>query len=323
MMSLSKEDVSAQPDVDVKLSQNPVATYVEEIEPFPFLDLPKDIRLCVYDNLLTRTHCEVSLSTYSQKDPRITLVTSNPIAPTNQTCKLLHDEAGSFVKAKLEWLSSPWAAPRLIIEPGSGANKLLLEQGGLLDEMMRYMRCFREKDLFSMEPFPGDLSYGSIRRDEGLSAIEDFVERAENFMSDLNVLSMSWLEEAEWRLVYEEDEGNEDWCEWYDFVPTKREEMDKKRWKEIVDYAHFLSYEGAYNGVRGLLQIVVVTDGTPHQNFDMKKFLDGLAKVCKDNTVKTSISTFGWSSEVDGKGYNEYMRFDGEMDKRTWHEEWA
>lgn len=55
MMYVSTENASVQSDTDVASPQNFVATDLEEIDPFPFLDFPKDIRLCVYGNLLTRS----------------------------------------------------------------------------------------------------------------------------------------------------------------------------------------------------------------------------------------------------------------------------
>jgi hypothetical protein len=83
---------------------------------FPFLDLPKDLRLMIYDHFVTRSHHDISW-TQEKETATMTLVTPNPISPLHLTCKALHAEVTPFLKAKIARMSLPRATPRLILYP--------------------------------------------------------------------------------------------------------------------------------------------------------------------------------------------------------------
>lgn len=99
---------------------------------FRFLDLPKDIRLMVYDLLTTRTHRKI-MRHEAGKTAAITLVAPDSIPPLHLTCKALSAEATPFLRAKVERMATPHTTPRLIVH--AGFPKLLDQSNSIFHEI--------------------------------------------------------------------------------------------------------------------------------------------------------------------------------------------
>ncbi|KAF9695150.1 hypothetical protein EKO04_006934 [Ascochyta lentis] len=87
-----------------------------EERPFRFLDLPKELRLMVYECLVSRSHetVEREYGDGGKAARSAILVTSDPVPPVYFTCKLIYSEAASMLKA-LDYRNSQ---PRVIIDLG-------------------------------------------------------------------------------------------------------------------------------------------------------------------------------------------------------------
>lgn len=274
------------------------------LESFPFLQLPRDIRLIVYDNMMTRTHQRISLD--SPNGPAtVTLVLADPIPPIHRTCKLLHAEAGSFVKAKLVRMSSPWAAPRLIIHSRS-ANEFLLVFYGLVDEVVYQISENGSAPL--CKEFATHLPLNELHRKRILDTLRGYTTRTAKFMSDLQVPSCSWKWEAQQLL--ESDSGRRD-----------NEYSDDECYDAAFDS---LAKELQIGPQRGLFQIVLLFNGVKDTKSEQQNFLKQVHEICDAYHVRTSLRTIGWGSEVfEAAPYDDFVRFDGEMPDKIWNEEWA
>ena len=85
-----------------------------------------------------------------------------------------------------------------------------------------------------------------------------------------------------------------------------------------------LAYHPGDESRDDLLRIAVVFGDREPVGFDMRVFFDRLSFMCDLKEVKTVFQTFGWGSEaLNFSADDEFLRFDGEMTKKTWEEEWA
>jgi len=75
--------------------------------PFRLLDLPTELRIMIYDYLITRKHTTITArhpsTTY---ETCTTLVRSEPVPPIYMTCKLLYAEAGPYLEKKIKNMST-------------------------------------------------------------------------------------------------------------------------------------------------------------------------------------------------------------------------
>lgn len=105
------------------------------MDAFPFLDLSKNLRLVVYDQLIARTHHNITVRFLGREYVSVTLIQPDPITPVHLTCKLLHDEASTFLKAKLTRMRIARTTPRMSIHAQQMHS--LCNQDGILAGLLR------------------------------------------------------------------------------------------------------------------------------------------------------------------------------------------
>jgi hypothetical protein len=71
------------------------------------LDLPKELRIMVYENLVLRRHHKIQFYVPDYSTLQFTLVLSDPVPLLHRTCRLLHAEMAHYVL--------PFVVPRIIL----------------------------------------------------------------------------------------------------------------------------------------------------------------------------------------------------------------
>jgi len=77
--------------------------------PFPFLGLHRDVRLLMYEHLISRTHHSIIKRSEDAQVVTLTLVQHDPIIPIHLTSRSLLAQAGPFLKSKVERMSASLA----------------------------------------------------------------------------------------------------------------------------------------------------------------------------------------------------------------------
>jgi hypothetical protein len=102
--------------------------------PFPFLELPKELRLLVYEHLV-QLHCHNKIEIpIKKRHVAITLVMPCDIPPIYLACRLVHGECIAIMQARLANIDDLRTVPKLAI-PAAYASQLS-RYNGLINEVM-------------------------------------------------------------------------------------------------------------------------------------------------------------------------------------------
>jgi hypothetical protein len=273
-------------------------------EAFPFLDLPKDLRLMVYDCLLQRRRHTSSIQCPQSKAQVDTVfITADPIPPIHLACRFLGEEAGPFIKATLTRMSIPHTTPRVIVTAGPIElhNGLGLTMKILLDDIHRSLRLEKNNCyLYS------DLPAATLWQDDALAAYRCFEKNAASFAAHTaRILTVtngqfvlkSWRQEVDYVLRR---------------VPEKFAASYLTHTRNCKDLAdHWSSLPGGKD--KGLH---VAVSGY-HKGFNMREFLEWLACWGIRIFVHADEDTHGEVVFSDG-----WVRYEGVVSGKTWREEW-
>jgi hypothetical protein len=116
-------------------------------EPFRFMDLPKELRLMVYECLLTHSRHEIVFrdDPSTTKHSRLTIVLRDAIPPIHHTCRELHIEVVSLLKPKIDKLPP---IPHIFAEVSdSRMSSLFLG----IEQILRIIALSRERDCQTTE----------------------------------------------------------------------------------------------------------------------------------------------------------------------------
>jgi hypothetical protein len=272
---------------------------------FPFLDLPKDLRLMVYDCLLERTRQTSSVQCPQFKARVDTVfITADPIPPIHLACKFLSEEAGPFLKAKITRMSIPLTTPRIIVtaSPIELYNGLGLTMKTLLDDIHRDLRVEKGTNCYVYSHIPVE----TLWQDDALAAYRCFEKNAASFAGHTariltatngNFVLKSWRQEVDYVLRR---------------VPEKFAASYLTHTRDCKGLAdHWASLPGGKD--KGLH--VAVTGN--HEGFVMREFLEWLACWGIRIFVHAGEDSHGDIVFSDG-----WVRYEGVVSGKRWREEW-
>jgi hypothetical protein len=279
--------------------------------PFPFLDLPKDLRLMVYDHLIMRNYHKITMRIRGE-EASVTLVRQEPIPPIHVACKLLLDEAGTYLRRKVERMSVGRATPRLIVHMGPfdalcGTDGLL-ERVAIAIDLYRFWRTLE----------PSKFQALSTIRIEGLDpepsdadrvALQNFVRDTAEYMRKVNVRALSWHCQAE--KILEGQLGFQ-----YGLMSAG------ERVKAYIEVAQKLM--NAPGAASEALHISILGDISGSDGFKTLAFLQKLSMICEIGCLNVYIHTNGTEAEeVNFTDRVGHVCYRGAISPKVWAEEWA
>ena len=274
---------------------------------FRFLDLPKELRLMVYDLLITRHHHKLTWHKGGES-ASITLVTPDPIPPVHLTCKSLRDEAGSFLRGKVLRMTVPREVPRLIVHAGPPGP--LFSLVGLLDDILYCFgeRRVNEKDFsaYFFKNMENDLRYST----DELNVIISYIKSANGFFGRVGTAWVSWFEEAENMLRRDGTISD------FDALDASVQELEvQSLGQELMSAPSARLRE---------VRLLLVKDDNRNVGPGTQELMQCMAELCGRTSVRAFVHTFGLQdagisfTDTDG-----WICYDGVMNEKTWAEEWS
>ncbi|KAH7087443.1 hypothetical protein FB567DRAFT_579539 [Paraphoma chrysanthemicola] len=154
-------------------------------ESFRFLNLPKELRLLVYEHIdRPRHHQKVPIPSLG-KDAYITFITpfyKPPVPAIILVCRLVHDEAGAILKKTRRWKHHSIDVARIII-PAAYATRMA-EQKGVISSIMMCLQ-YAPSDDFEFDAMPhvpcSALCIQSATSDMSYTEFHNLVEAIRDF----------------------------------------------------------------------------------------------------------------------------------------------
>ncbi len=280
-------------------------TKPEEEQPFRFLDLPKELRLMVYDYLVDREHHKISI-VEDDESADITLVTPAPVPQIYLTCKELHAEAVPFLQKKVAKLGLSRTAPRIVI--GGRCGNLT---SSTIELMIRFT-------LFELDRLTegGNSSDWSCSEDETLIRamlkriemhhISAFCKMASRHLLKANEYGQSWYLDAY--------ESLETW--------NSLEGLSIEYEAKVEALSRYLA--AAPDAKYTALQILFVGEGRDEDGlggFESSIF-DYVEDSDRIRLYTYTRNRLGWK-ERQGQGPVDWVYHGGELDEEIWRNEWA
>jgi hypothetical protein len=281
-----------------------------DAEAFPFLDLPKDIRLMVYDLLITRSHKKISW-TKGGDTASITLVTENPIPPIHVTCKSLHAECVPFFKAKIERMVVPRTTPRMIVH--AGHPNLLSRIDGVLDDVYYCIKASWARDTVNLATdayFYENLDTATEQDTDVIAAVLSYTDNVVQFFKANGHYFTTWYQESEELLMRRNDKAH------LNAPDTKARQLIVRK------YAKSLMSEPSSRSKA--IHILLLGSEASKCDSSTLTILHELAKVCDMRRIRAYVHGLGLKD--GGVTYEDphgFLCYEGVMNEKTWTEEWA
>ncbi len=188
-----------------------------EEQPFRFLDLPKDIRLMVYEYFIDRDHHKITVREEGES-VEITLIMPSPIPHISLVCKELHAEATPFLQKAVVDLGVSRTAPRMIVDGSGHLGDLAATAVEMIIRTMSLeLRHFTEKSKLSYwkRYFEEHPYYRHIRKQlESLDYqpyVATFCKNAVQHLHKVCKKRRGWFDEAKEELQLAEVSSGKEW----------------------------------------------------------------------------------------------------------------
>ncbi|KAF2819156.1 hypothetical protein CC86DRAFT_413230 [Ophiobolus disseminans] len=275
--------------------------------PFRFLDLPKDLRLMIYDLLITRNHHKITW-TKADETASITLVAPNHIPSIYLACKSVHSEATLFLKAKVNRMNAPRTAARLIVHAGPVSP--LFHKDSILDDILWNIKFYCTYDGSDSETnasnFVSDYSDRLKNSTGDVFAVQDFIVGAGDFLQVADGCTYCWYDEAE---------------ELLEEVTYNSVDEIVEREKEIYDMMLVMMADPERRAKE--IQILLLGSESTEDPGTLD-LLNGLAALCDSCNVRAVAYSFGLpDGDVKFRDEEGWLAYAGVVDEKAWLEEWA
>ncbi len=285
--------------------QTRTETKPEEEQPFRFLDLPKELRLMVYDYLVDREHHKISI-VEDDESADITLVTPAPVPQIYLTCKELHAEAVPFLQKKVAKLGLSRTAPRIIVTGDSGWLVFTTIRLIVRTISTELDQPTEEKRLSEWNRYKHDKRLRALLEPFDTHRILAFCKMASKHFLKVNQYELSWYTEAYstiaplaplWELPFEE-------------------------WAKVVGLSGRLI--AAPQAKYTALQVLVLGEELDEDEFVdledcMFDYIEDVARIRLYTLLRHRSELKQQSNTI----LAEWFYRSGELDEETWKNEWA